>query len=518
MNLDRETQQLLDDFFSGEATAEHVALVEAWLLKDPAHAEVLMEYGLIDRLLCREQRRLDASAIFEILRESEEAADSILVDLSARSGPVEDLSRREPVTLRDLRMVVGYLVYKGLSRRRVLLGVAASVLVAGILLAAVLLSGPEPVEQLVQVPAAGGVNEVVVATLTASRDAQWSSSNYEVGDLLLSGTRMSLVSGYAEVTTLEGAVAVLEGPVTVEWLDKNALRLHSGRLVGVCETPSSRGFLVRTPHMDVIDLGTRFGVEVSPGLGSEVHVHQGEVRVDVPLLDGSSGFRPQRIVSDEAVRIDAVTRRVEMIEPVFEKFSTALATVLLPGTGVGLPEGTVVGNWQVIEDANGPLEVSPPLIVQRSKSEQYPHFDVKGNDPSRAQWLFFGGGNSAYYPFDPIPGLKPERLLIEGRVDLPESVDLSGKVLYVRYGCSEELHSLKINGRGVELPRFIAGPNRPLFYEVELPVDQTGLRPGSNVVLVDVDNRINSSMASFYLYWELRPAGALSPGTGGFVP
>ncbi|MEM6504576.1 MAG: FecR domain-containing protein [Planctomycetota bacterium] len=102
----------------------------------------------------------------------------------------------------------------------------------------------------------------IVAMLTAEHDAVW---DRRPGDDLYAGQRLTLTQGFAEITTHRGAVAILEAPVTIELLDTNALHLHNGQLVGRCRTPSSKGFVVRTAHADIIDLGTEFGVSVTDG-------------------------------------------------------------------------------------------------------------------------------------------------------------------------------------------------------------------------------------------------------------
>ncbi|MEM9346949.1 MAG: LamG-like jellyroll fold domain-containing protein [Planctomycetota bacterium] len=120
-----------------------------------------------------------------------------------------------------------------------------------------------------------------VATLTAEHDAMWqlkSGESLSRGDALAAGQRLTLTQGYAEITTRRGAVAILEAPASVELLGNNSLRLEAGKLVGICETPSSKGFVVRTPQMDMVDLGTEFGVTVRRDRVETV-VFDGEVEV-----------------------------------------------------------------------------------------------------------------------------------------------------------------------------------------------------------------------------------------------
>ena len=133
----------------------------------------------------------------------------------------------------------------------------------------------------------------LVAELTAVNDAVWDDgpgglAAYPAGQALHAGDRLTLVSGFATLTTNHGAMAVLEGPCTVEMLDHdNALRLHAGSMVGLVHTERAKGFVVRTPQMDVIDLGTEFGVQVTTTGTSEVHVFEGKVQAVRPQASGN---------------------------------------------------------------------------------------------------------------------------------------------------------------------------------------------------------------------------------------
>ena len=44
--------------------------------------------------------------------------------------------------------------------------------------------------------------------------------------------------------------------------------------------PAARGFTIKTSDMDVIDLGTEFGLEVGSGGKAKVHVFDGKVKLN----------------------------------------------------------------------------------------------------------------------------------------------------------------------------------------------------------------------------------------------
>ena len=190
--------------------------------------------------------------------------------------------------------------------------VAAALLLTATLLAVVFTGDPpeaEVAEQPTDEPDATSPNvpgrvgpaltNTPVATLTAQHNAQWAERALARGSVLHPGTRLTLTEGFAEITTNRGAIAILEAPATIELIDSpNALRLHTGKLVGICETESSKGFLVRTPHMDIIDLGTRFGVH-STRESSEVHVFEG----DIHAQSNASDAQPMRLARGQSLAV-----------------------------------------------------------------------------------------------------------------------------------------------------------------------------------------------------------------------
>jgi hypothetical protein len=202
------------------------------------------------------------------------------------------------------------------KRRRVFLfrfiigGACAAVIALATVFAVMLVGGDVPdttiadqPRESVQPPERAPAAPRIVATLTATHNAQWAeqpaegasapggstSADPAPGDALHPGSRLTLTAGFAEITTARGAVVILEAPATVEFTDSdNALSLHTGKLVGICETDSSKGFVVRTPHLDITDLGTRFGVDLSLPYETQVHVLEGEVALTREPAQGRS--------------------------------------------------------------------------------------------------------------------------------------------------------------------------------------------------------------------------------------
>lgn len=117
-----------------------------------------------------------------------------------------------------------------------------------------------------------------VALVTRLVGAQWrgDQADLEVGDALMPGT-LSIESGFAQIEFFCGATVVLEGPAELELESATLARVRHGRLRAQVP-PAARGFSLEVDDMTVVDLGTEFGLSVSPE-GATVQVFDGEVEL-----------------------------------------------------------------------------------------------------------------------------------------------------------------------------------------------------------------------------------------------
>jgi formylglycine-generating enzyme required for sulfatase activity len=125
----------------------------------------------------------------------------------------------------------------------------------------------------------------------------------------LPGT-LRLDAGTAWVRLASGVELALVGPLELEACDAMQVRLASGRLLASVPAAAS-GFTVVTPHLELWDLGTVFGVSVSNGV-SDVFVFKGAVQVNevsgeaVDLCRAGEGVRaapgrrPYKVAADWA--------------------------------------------------------------------------------------------------------------------------------------------------------------------------------------------------------------------------
>jgi hypothetical protein len=155
-----------------------------------------------------------------------------------------------------------------------------------------------------------GVTSKAVAMLNGVVDAQWSYPDEapRLGAPLDPGW-LRLKSGLVQVVFHSGARVVIEGPAELQIISSIDASCRRGRLTAEVP-PQARGFRVATPHMNVTDLGTVFGLDVKEG-ATELHVFKGEVEIlpasgtaKQSLKEGSGavaeGALPPRLIAAKA--------------------------------------------------------------------------------------------------------------------------------------------------------------------------------------------------------------------------
>ena len=121
-----------------------------------------------------------------------------------------------------------------------------------------------------------GTTSSAVAMLARVVNARWDKSTQplRVGGALEPGW-LRLESGLAQVVFYSGARVVMEGPTELQLVSPMEAVCPSGRLLAEVPKPAV-GFRVETGQLDVVDLGTAFGIEAADGR-TEVDVFQGKV-------------------------------------------------------------------------------------------------------------------------------------------------------------------------------------------------------------------------------------------------
>ncbi|MEM9282280.1 MAG: LamG-like jellyroll fold domain-containing protein [Verrucomicrobiota bacterium] len=117
-----------------------------------------------------------------------------------------------------------------------------------------------------------------VARVESSDSLSWSETTQERvrEDGWLTPGLLEIESGQTTIAFNSGATATVEGPAVLSIESLNRLFLKSGRITADVPPPAT-GFTINTPRMNVVDIGTRFGVSVEKNGDSELHVMEGLV-------------------------------------------------------------------------------------------------------------------------------------------------------------------------------------------------------------------------------------------------
>ncbi len=126
-------------------------------------------------------------------------------------------------------------------------------------------------------PASSDEPTETVAHLSGAKNCRWSGTSPQAGEELLSGQRLELGAGFAEVTFNSGAVVTLEGPATLDLRSAWEAELVTG--TARARVPEEAvGFRLANSDVEVLDLGTEFTM-CADTVGTEVFVHEGSVEV-----------------------------------------------------------------------------------------------------------------------------------------------------------------------------------------------------------------------------------------------
>jgi len=256
----------------------------------------LLSSKLIEGVLSEEER----SELNEYLRGDPEACEryleiaeihALLGEAHRNERPLLDLSDLPEFMQDDEAGVIPFFTErKKPSRNHLIIGIALAATIAILLnVSAILWNNKEP-----EPSQATGI-----AVLSRLVEPKWgkSSSPIEEGSALFPG-QFSLVSGLAQIEFFSGASVIVEGPVTLDLISAFAIKCEEGKLRAFVPEPA-QGFTVQTPHYDAVDLGTEFALRVGSSGQSEVHVVDGEVRLDshegetLKHLNGGDGMRSQ---------------------------------------------------------------------------------------------------------------------------------------------------------------------------------------------------------------------------------
>lgn len=109
-----------------------------------------------------------------------------------------------------------------------------------------------------------------------------------------------LDSGTVQMRLPHVGYLVADGPAEFELENPKRMRIERGRLKVRVTEPSGRGFVVVTPHGEVTDLGTEFGVDVSDLFATDLVVFEGSVDLRLPGSEDPTAI--EKLTEGEGVR------------------------------------------------------------------------------------------------------------------------------------------------------------------------------------------------------------------------
>jgi len=141
--------------------------------------------------------------------------------------------------------------------------------------------------------------------LRQSFDIVWPTGQapQRVGCLLQPG-ELAFAAGVAVLDFFSGATLVVEGPARLEIVSDWAVTVHQGRLEATVPL-TARGFVIKAADTEIIDLGTRFALEVSSN------------KAQVAVLDGEIMLRGQGFSDNRLLTGDQAALGSEPLEPDF---------------------------------------------------------------------------------------------------------------------------------------------------------------------------------------------------------
>lgn len=299
----RQPLETYSAYLDGHCLSDaEVEALRSWIVADDNHAIQFVEFAVLH------------AAITERLR-----LDRLLDDLAShRSGPglspsilasaIREIELNSPRVLEATPLPAltqeAEPSYSWAAGAAAGLAVAATLLVAawGIWRSGADVPLPQAAPQVaVVVPepvAPEPVAPRIAARLETSFDAEWQSGSQPLREAPLhAGMHISLLRGVAQFEMAGGAQLVVEGPSQFELTGPDGVKLSRGK-ASVRIDDGGESFIIDTPTLQVVDLGTEFGVETTLSGAAQVMVFDGVVAVASPEASASQA-------SAESPRIEA---------------------------------------------------------------------------------------------------------------------------------------------------------------------------------------------------------------------
>ena len=164
-----------------------------------------------------------------------------------------------------------------------------------------------------------------VAILTQAWGLEWDDpdSAVKTGRELPKGV-IEIAAGLAQLEFKSGAIVIIEGPAKFDLQSKDAAFCHHGKIRAIVPEQAT-GFQISAKQLEVIDLGTEFGMNVSSTGEIEVVVYEG--KVELHKNEAKPGDEPEIEVSElnagESIFVDSKGQLVKIDMPKSEFIGAA---------------------------------------------------------------------------------------------------------------------------------------------------------------------------------------------------
>ena len=194
-----------------------------------------------------------------------------------------------------------------------------------------------------------GATSTAVAMLTRTVDAHWDqrAKSMRVGGALEPGG-LRLESGLAQVVFYSGARMVIEGPTELQLVSPSEAVCQTGRLL-LEVPPPARGFRLKTSQLNVVDLGTSFGIVATHGQ-TALHVFKGKVEFSASTLAKHSLGEGGAAVVQGGASLRVIAANPDVFNSMFEFQQRSMAS-----------EAYRYEQWQF---ASAQLNRDPSLLVR----------------------------------------------------------------------------------------------------------------------------------------------------------
>jgi hypothetical protein len=261
--------------------------------------------------------------------------------------------------------------------------------------AVAVIKSPTPVKQPppteLAVRPAPVVEKPVPATLELALDARWDGgkADFQLHEQIPLGPH-SLNRGTVLIKLAGGATMLLQAPADFEVKSQNRVALSRGQLSGSVPHTSA-GLTVQTPDMTAVDLGTEFGVDVTPHENTHLEVFDGRVQA-TPRSAAQSATEPS------STHATGASNHVTSDLTPSAASSTTLPTVLTANQAVEADAGS------------NALASAAPTPLEFMRTQELIDCTAPGGNIGLARWKAFSSvlrndpDLVGYYTFDPTPG------------------------------------------------------------------------------------------------------------------